>query len=44
MDETVLMQELQRYADLGGVKSGTCISIEETMACNLVEALLTASC
>ena len=40
IDKTVLMQELQCHADFGCVKPGTCISIDEVLASNLVGAFL----
>lgn len=39
-NDTVLMQEFQGQADLGCVKPGTCISIGEVLASNLVGAFL----
>lgn len=40
VDNTVLMQELQDQADLGCVKPGTCISINEVLASNIMGAVL----
>ena len=40
INDTILMQELQDEADLGCVKPGTCISIGEVLASNLVGAFL----
>ena len=39
-NDTVLMQQYQGQADLGCVKPGTCISIGEVLASNLVGAFL----